>query len=72
MQKEDGQTHCVVNKVMLRSLWLMNGTFEISSLAWCPKPASPVVGVNWPVVWLFGSMPSSLTHHLVSSELSKQ
>ena len=58
-----------VNEVMLRSLWLMNGTFEVSSLAWCPKPASPVVGVNWPVVWLSGSMPNSLTPNLVSPEL---
>lgn len=38
-------------------LWLMNGTFEVSSLARCPKPASPVVGVNWPVVCPSGTVP---------------
>lgn len=48
-------------------LWLMNGTFEVSSLARCPKPASPVVGVNWPVVCLSGSVPSSLPASLVSA-----
>lgn len=47
-------------------LWLMNGTFEVSSLARCPKPASPVVGVNWPVVCLSGTVPSSLPANLVS------
>lgn len=46
-------------------LWLMNGTFEVSSLARSPKPASPVVGVNWPVVCLPGTMPSSLPANLV-------
>ncbi|KAI9530148.1 hypothetical protein NQZ68_004165 [Dissostichus eleginoides] len=47
-------------------LWLMNGTFEVSSLARCPKPASPVVGVNWPVVCTSGTVPSSLPANLVS------
>lgn len=47
-------------------LRLMNGTFEVFSLAWCPKPASPVVGVNWPVVWHSGTVPGSLPDNLVS------
>ncbi|KAI4806083.1 hypothetical protein KUCAC02_010667 [Chaenocephalus aceratus] len=47
-------------------LWLMNGTVEVSSLARCPKPASPVVGVNWPVVCTSGTVPSSLPANLVS------
>lgn len=47
-------------------LWLMNGTFEVFMLGLCPKPASPVFGVNWAVVWLSGSVPSSLLANLVS------
>ena len=45
---------------------LMNGTFEVFSLAWCPKPASPVVGVNWPVVWPSGTVPGSLPDNSLS------
>lgn len=47
-------------------LWLMNGTFEVCSLALCPRPASPVLPVNWPVVCLPGLVPGSLPANLVS------
>ena len=46
-------------------LWLMNGTFEVSSLALGLKSASPVIGVNWPVVCLSGNVPRSLSANLV-------
>lgn len=65
MQREDGRAHCGRSDAEV-FLWLMNGTFEVSSLARCPKPASPVVGVNWLVVCLSGSVPSALSANLVS------
>lgn len=43
-------------------LWLMKGTFEFSSLAQCPKPASPVVGVNWSVVPVWNRAQLSATN----------
>lgn len=52
-------------------LCLVNGTFEVSSLARRPQPASPVVGVNWPVVCRPGSVPSSLPANLLGAAAQK-